>query len=680
MDKEIIKRIIRNDDVVIYNGIDEWLSDFPFFEMLKTLKYKTEKKKKLVYNIFTSLDIETSKTTYNGTELSFCYIWQFNIYMNGIHHIVLDRYIENTVKLFDKLYYLTKTKNDCLFICGISNLGYEFQFYKNLLNWKSVFAKENRKPITATVDGIYFIDTLQISHKSVAKLGKEFGVKKLTEKMDYNILRTSDTEMSNEEYAYCCNDVIIPCLYIQQLVNDYFIPHGFFPITQTSKVRFKMKSYFKEYYGKTWKNMSKYIGNKLYPKTFEEYKNDMKYLFRGAWTHGNPKYTGSILKHVDSYDITSSYIYTMFCDKFPMGKFQPTDLKPTDIDTDRYAFKGIFIFYNLQAKNNICYESIHKASTKSLINDNGKIYYAEECKVYLTDIDFELYNRYYTYSDYEYFDLQISEKNYLPKYVILPMIDAYSTKQLKKLNGEVYTTEKEEVNSFYGMMVTRIPLTESVVEDGEWLTIEREFPYDDRYRSFLSPYWGIWVTAYSRKHLFDGIDCFNTFYYSDTDSVKGHVDIDKLNGLNMSILNNVLESKKYFNIDNEYVNDLGMWDFEGVIDVFKYLGAKRYLCYKKGKTTPTIAGCPKHEYMKHYKDHIFSKQFSNFKNNFSLKSVKLRSIYFDDTVDIIVDGCLQHIYGCNTLVPTDFTMSLAGIYIEFIKYLRKQKSEGKNYE
>ena len=100
MDKEIIKQIIRNDDVVIYNGIDEWLHDFPFFEMLKTLKYKTEKKKKLVYNIFTSLDIETSKTTYNDTELSFCYIWQFNIYMNGIHHIVLDRYIENTVKLF----------------------------------------------------------------------------------------------------------------------------------------------------------------------------------------------------------------------------------------------------------------------------------------------------------------------------------------------------------------------------------------------------------------------------------------------------------------------------------------------------------------------------------------------------------------------------------------------------
>ena len=678
MNKEIIKKIIRNENVVIYDGVEEWLHDFPFFEMLKTLKYKNEKKKKLVYNILTSLDIETSRIT--EKEISFCYIWQFNIYMNGKHHIILDRYIENTVKVFDKLYRLTKTKNDCLFICGISNLGYEFQFYKNLLNWKSVFAKEKRKPITATIDGIYFVDTLQISHKSIEKLGKEFGVKKLKDKMNYDILRTSKTEITNEEYAYCCNDVIIPCLYLESLVQDYFLKFGFFPITQTSKVRFKMKNYFKNYYGKSYKKMADYIGENLYPPTFEEYKNDMKYLFRGAWTHGNPKYAGMILKNVDSYDITSSYIYTMFCDKFPMERFMPTSLKIENIDTNIYAFKGIFIFYNLQAKNNISYESIHKSQCKSLINDNGKIYYAEECKVYLTDVDFDIYNRYYSYSDYEVFDLQISKKEYLPKYVINPMIETYSIKQKKKINGENYVTEKEEVNSFYGMMVTRIPLTESIVEDGEWLTIDREFPYDDRNRTFLSPYWGIWVTAYSRKHLFDGIDCFNKFYYSDTDSVKGIVDKHKLEKLNDSIFENVKNSKKHFNINNSLVDDLGNWDNEGRISIFKYLGAKRYLCYKKGKVYPTIAGCPKYEYTNHYKKNMFAIPFYEFRNNFSLKSVKLRSIYNDNSYDIVVDNCIQKIYGCNTLTPTDFTMSLAHIYIEFIKHLRKMKSEGKNYD
>lgn len=441
-----------------------------------------------------------------------------------------------------------------------------------------------------------------------------------------------------------------------------------------------MKDNFRKYYGREYKKMGDYIGNNLYPQTFEEYKNDMKYLFRGAWTHGNPKHVGTVLKDVDSYDITSSYIYTMFCDKFPMEKFRPTNLKPEEINTEEYAFKGIFIFYNLQAKNYISYESIHKSQCKSLINENGKIYYAEECKVYLTDVDFELYKRYYNYSDYEVFDLQISKKEYLPKYVILPMVETYAIKQKKKLNHEVYTTEKEEVNSFYGMMVTRIPLTESIVENGEWITVDREFPYDDRHRTYLSPYWGIWVTAYSRKHLFDGIDCFNIFYYSDTDSVKGIVDKDKLDKLNGSIFENVKKSKKHFHIDNSLVDDLGNWDDEGKIEIFKYLGAKRYLCYKKGKVYPTIAGCPKYEYINHYKENMFSIQFSEFKNNFSLKSVKLRSIYNDDSCEIVVNNCLQKIYGCNTLTPTDFTMSLSHIYIEFIKYLKKMKSEGKNYD
>ena len=57
----------------------------------------------------------------------------------------------------------------------------------------------------------------------------------------------------------------------------------------------------------------------------------MKYLFRGAWTHGNPKHVGELLKEVDSYDITSSYIYTMFTDLFPMSKFKDAELTPEEM-------------------------------------------------------------------------------------------------------------------------------------------------------------------------------------------------------------------------------------------------------------------------------------------------------------------------------------------------------------
>ena len=552
MDKEIIKKIIGVNNVVIYDGIDEWFDEFPFSEFLKTIHTTKYQKKNLIHSIITSFDIETTVVD----ELSFCYIWQFNAYMNGIHHIILDRTLHNIDRVFSKLYKATSTKDNALLICGVHNLSYEFQFCKNLLDWENVFAKENRKPITATANGVYFIDTWQISHKALSKVGKEVGVRKLTEKFDYSITRTSNTPMTNEEYGYCCNDVIIPVLYIQQLINDYLIPQKFLPVTQTSKIRHIMKQEFKTTYKKAWRDTAEWLGDNLYPETFEEYKNDMKYLFRGAWTHGNPKHVGEILKEVDSYDITSSYIYTMFTDLFPMSKFKDTELSPEEIDTNTTAFKGVFIFYNIQAKNNIAYESVHKVSAKGVINDNGKVYYAREMKAYLTDVDFELYKKHYDWESYEFFDLQISKKARLPRYVILPMITAYLDKQRKKMKHESYITEKELVNSSYGMMVTKIPLTESKVVGTNWVTEERDDPYSDRYRSFLSPYWGIWVTAYSRKHLFDGIDCYDTFYYSDTDSIKGNVSSETMEKLNGKIFENVRKSKEFYHIDNELVDDI----------------------------------------------------------------------------------------------------------------------------
>lgn len=676
MNKKTIKKIIGMENVKIYDGVNDWFDFFPFFEFLRSIKTTKYQKKKLINTIITSFDIETTRID----DLSFCYIWQLDIYMNGVHHIILDRTLRNIVRVFSKLYVATSTKGKALLICGVHNLAYEFQFCKNLLDWENVFSKENRNPITATANGMYFIDTYQISHKALSKLGKEVGVRKLTEKFDYCVIRTSDTSMSNEEYAYCCCDVIIPVLYIQQLINDYLLPQKFFPVTQTSKIRHIMKSEFKSTFKKAWKKTAEWLGDNLYPKTFNNYKNDMKWLFRGAWTHGNPQHVGDILKEVDSYDITSSYIYTMFTDLFPMSKFKDTELSPEEIDTSTTAFKGVFIFYNIRAKNNIAYESCHKVSAKGVINDNGKVYYAREMKSYLTDVDFDLYNSHYEWDSYEVFDLQASKKARLPRYVIIPMLQAYLDKQRKKMNHETYVTEKELVNSSYGMMVTKIPLTESNVVNTQWVTVDRDDPYSDRYRSFLSPYWGIWVTAYSRKHLFDGIDCYKNFYYSDTDSIKGNVSYELMEKLNKKIFENVQKSKQFYHIDNTLVDDLGQWDYEGRIKLFKYLGAKRYICYKDGKTTATIAGCPKNEYINHYSGHMFAKQFHEFTNNFSLKSVKLRSLYNDKTYQIEVDGCRQEIYGCNTLLPTDFTLTMAGVYNEFIKWLKKNKMEGKNYE
>ena len=57
MNKEIIKKIIGVNNVVIYDGIDEWFDEFPFFEFLKAIHTTKYQKKNLIHSIITSFDI-----------------------------------------------------------------------------------------------------------------------------------------------------------------------------------------------------------------------------------------------------------------------------------------------------------------------------------------------------------------------------------------------------------------------------------------------------------------------------------------------------------------------------------------------------------------------------------------------------------------------------------------------
>ena len=48
MNKEIIKKIIGVNNVVIYDGIDEWFDEFSFFEFLKAI-HTTKYQKKILF-------------------------------------------------------------------------------------------------------------------------------------------------------------------------------------------------------------------------------------------------------------------------------------------------------------------------------------------------------------------------------------------------------------------------------------------------------------------------------------------------------------------------------------------------------------------------------------------------------------------------------------------------------
>ena len=101
------------------------------------------------------------------------------------------------------------------------------------------------------------------------------------------------------------------------------------------------------------------------------------------------------------------------------------------------------------------------------------------------------------------------------------------------------------------------------------------------------------------------IELGDDYIYSDTDSVKftnyeKHLDYFKNYG--EIIMEKISDASTFHRISVDEFSPqnksgkkvtIGLWDFEGVYDKFKTLGAKRYLVQKDGKFSLTVAGVNK---------------------------------------------------------------------------------------
>ena len=160
------------------------------------------------------------------------------------------------------------------------------------------------------------------------------------------------------------------------------------------------------------------------------------------------------------------------------------------------------------------------------------------------------------------------------------------------------------------MAVTDIVRALILYSDG-WLTEKPDIvkaidKYNKGKRRFLYYPWGVWVTAYARRNLFDGIKAFGGDYlYSDTDSIKalhGEQHTGYIERYNAEIIEKLKQACKHHGIPESAImpktvkgieKPLGVWDYEGKYDKFKTLGAKRYLVLKNGQLQLTVAGVGK---------------------------------------------------------------------------------------
>lgn len=662
--------------------------------------------KKYYYNVSCSFDIETSSfyiddknniTTdkLNGRKCSNMYIWQFAINDN----IIYSRFWTDFLRLIEKLENKLNTSENLRLIIYVHNLSYEFQYIYKMFNWSSVFAITERKPIYAlNKKGIEFRCSYILSGYNLDTLAKNLEnktVKKLIGNLDYNLIRHNKTELTEKELEYCFNDVLIVTQYINEQIKEFGTIANI-PLTQTGKVRnFTKKKCFStpEY---------KYFIKDLTLDVLEYEKLNMCYS--GGFTHSNVMNTNIKLENVSSYDFTSSYPFVMLSEKYPMSKGRKIKITSQKMFLDclnNYCCLFSIRLFNVKPKT--MNENILQASkcynTKKAIINNGRIVECEQTETILNEIDFYNITQFYHYDNFEVDDFYIYEKDYLPKPIIESILELYGKKTtLKNVSGKEkeYLHSKEMLNSIYGMCVTNTMKQQIIFNSGVWgkdsdfnLNESVENYNKDRNR-FLFYAWGVWVTSYARKNLFNGIlNMGNDYIYSDTDSLKilnKEKHLDYFENYNKQVEIKLKNMCEYYNIDFNLCKPktikgveklIGVWDFEETYKHFKTLGAKRYLIENdSGDYEITIAGLPKNainyiiKYAKENKKDVFE-VFSNYMYIPENETGKKTHTYIDtenivnitdykgETIKVLCKSGV-HLENC------EFTLLMGDVYIDYL--------------
>lgn len=625
---------------------------------------------------------ETNDYWNNLQSLSLCYIWQFSC--DGV--VYYGRELRDFINVLDDL------PKDANIIIWVHNLSYEFMFLSNILTWFKVFARSPHKPMKASskeYPNIEFRCSYFLTRLSLDAWGKQLGVEKAVGDLDYDILRTPLTPLTEKELHYCEQD----CLVVEAGIRDYcktYISQHKIPLTQTGTVRKVVKEMLT-----ADSNYVKFI-KKLVPHDAKEYKR-LQQVFAGGYTHANQLYSGKLIdEHIEHYDFASSYPTVMVAEKYPMSPwyYNGDNTMPDIKEFEDTAFIFLLKFSQLNSISFNTYIQASKVKGKGFEFDNGRILHADELEMYVTEQDYLTIMNNYEWESMEVIRIWRSRKDYLPREFTNYILELYANKtELKDVSGkeDLYLQSKQYINSMYGMCVTAIvqasvelegdewyiqPLTEEVVNH-KLQQLSHYNPREKRY--FLSYSWGCWVTAYARRNLWKCIEsCDREVLYCDTDSifVRGKHDFTWYNDEITQKLKVACEVNNLdFNKTRPYTpkgkqKPLGVFDKEDDCIQFKTLGAKRYVERRvDGSLHLTVSGINKNAV------ELLNDDINNFKDDFNFDKdadcvTKKLCTYLDNMPTCTYpDGYVStYTHGIN-LRRTGYLLSITDEYKNLIKYM-----------
>ena len=688
-------------------------------------------------------DEEYRKKIDNGEAMSVMYIWQIAIENQGVPMVFCGRTWDEWLDFMDQLtteirrqaiygfectnrfmenLYAYNTKDNVYAECYIHNEGFEFQHLRNV--WEdeftgktrakhaNVFARTSRKPMKFKINTnkvhFEFRDSLVLTQKSLHAWceDEKLPVQKLDEPKDYYLpIRTPKTQLTDEELLYSINDVVSMLYGLEKYRSKYEALENI-PLTQTGQVRIKCREKVCRV-NREWAAKCAEITQSYTPDDFR----DLCQLFQGGWTHANKMFVNKVLKNVRCFDFASSYPAVMTTRTYPIGKFEDCDisefeeLEAQDIHNAKYHWYAEIEVNDFVSSGDNSYWSLSKVSIEDnkpqiegQVVDNGRLYYAKRAVIMVSDLDWDTFKQAYKiFGDIKVLKLRKSEAGYLPKELVLTILEYFKYKTSLKGdadNESLYTESKQFINSIYGCAVTKI-ITDLIQFDDGWKTIKCN---DDIFyetisaakeeNTFLAYQQGIWVTSWARHNLWEFILKLDKHIaYCDTDSIKGLLTDEDLMFVeeynkNIEKIENDVANKLGFDptlytavTKKGKTKRLGIMEREDDCQEFKTLGAKRYVDLIDGQIHCTIAGLPKRAGEAKIKSVA---EFNNHMKWNTRESEKLCAIYNDNQKNGLWtdrDG-LQYVsydkYG-TCLKPVEFDLSMSGEFVKFLQVLATGK-------
>ena len=677
------------------------------------------------YDISCALDTETTNWIVDD-EHKYAWIYIFQIMIGDT--FITCRTFDELADVFLNLKLTYGLNEKHRIIIYVHNLPFEFQFMRTEFRFSECLARKNRTVFKVFFDdyGIEFRDSLILSGMNLAKTAENLtwpehkSIRKLKGDLDYNLIRLPCTPLTPTEMAYCYNDVKIICCYIDEQRKQY---RGItnIPLTNTGRVRREVKnSCFRTVTDpKTHKKRIPYKDlMKRLTLEVREY-GYAKQAFLGGYTHANARYSKKLLADVHSIDFTSSYPTVMMSEKYPMskGKFITLDMNSyaefetylnqcNGVECERVAVVMVEL-WDIETKPDIpddyiSYSRLYEKGDQ-IMNNNGRVHKANYVQLIVTSVDLAQIVSCYNYTKIHIIDGYFYYVDYLPKEIIESVLEFYEKKTtLKGVKGQEaeYLLKKGMLNSCYGMCVTDFGADdEQCTYNKGWETIKTDkaecvAKYNDNPNRFLFYVWGIFVTAYARNNLFNGIKTIGQDYvYCDTDSIKFlNMNAHKayIEDYNSSIIRKCTECLEHWDLDPAMLSpknqkgvkkQIGIWDYEGKYDHFKTNGCKRYLTEIGGEFDLTCAGLPENKGVAELTrngtnvDDVFARFNDDFRVD-AENSGKLAHFYNDDPFEIEVDDYLGNrgkisCNSCCVLFPVAFSVNGNEEYKLFLKYIAK---------